>query len=93
MEEEDEEEEKEMPELEEEGEKENENGTPIPKPKKKRKRKTKEDGSTEEPNDKKNKKCEKSNDQGTWSFSYLMSSQILLVCCVQLSFVLFDILR
>ncbi|KAM8743682.1 uncharacterized protein AB9X84_017944 isoform 2-T2 [Acanthopagrus schlegelii] len=63
VEEEDEEEEKEMPELEEEGEKENENGTPIPKSKKKRKRKTKEDGSTEEPNDKKNKKCEKSNDQ------------------------------
>uniref|UniRef100_A0A671XHW1 Myb-like domain-containing protein n=1 Tax=Sparus aurata TaxID=8175 RepID=A0A671XHW1_SPAAU len=63
VEEEDEEEEKEMPDLEEEGEKENERGTPVPKPKKKRKRKTKEDGSTEEPNDKKNKKCEKSSDQ------------------------------
>lgn len=93
MEEEDEEDEKEMPDLEEEGEKENERGTPVPKPKKKRKRKTKEDGSTEEPNDKKNKKCEKSSDQGTGSFTYLTSSQILHVCCLQLTFVLFDILR
>ncbi|XP_073333972.1 uncharacterized protein [Pagrus major] len=63
VEEEDEEEENEMPDLEGEGEKENEGGTPVSKPKRKRKRKTKEEGSTEEPDDKKNKKGEKSSDQ------------------------------
>lgn len=56
-----------MPDLE-EGEKENEGGTPVSKPKRKRKRKT---ASTEEPDDKKNKTGEKSNEQGTGSFSYL----------------------
>ncbi|XP_027137925.1 transcription factor TFIIIB component B'' homolog isoform X2 [Larimichthys crocea] len=59
VEEEDEEDENEMPDLE-EGEKENEGGTPVSKPKRKRKRKT---ASTEEPDDKKNKTGEKSNEQ------------------------------
>ncbi|XP_068562678.1 transcription factor TFIIIB component B'' homolog isoform X2 [Cebidichthys violaceus] len=53
---------------EEEGEKENEDlcnegGTDDAKPKKKRKRKSREDALTEEPNDKKNKTGEKSNEQ------------------------------
>ncbi|XP_029300318.1 LOW QUALITY PROTEIN: transcription factor TFIIIB component B'' homolog [Cottoperca gobio] len=65
VEEEDEEEQKECPDLEKEGEKENEDlcnegGTTDVKPKKKRKRKN---ASTEEPNDKKNKKGETSNEQ------------------------------
>lgn len=75
-----EEEENETPDLEEEeeGEKENEDlcnegGSPVSKPKKKRKRKNKEDASTEEPNDKKNKTGEKSNEQGTGVFSYFIT--------------------
>ncbi|XP_070780752.1 transcription factor TFIIIB component B'' homolog [Enoplosus armatus] len=63
----DEEEENEIPDLE-EGEKENEDlcnegGTPVSKPKKKRKRNNKQEASTEEPNDKKNKAGEQSNEQ------------------------------
>ncbi|XP_075938415.1 uncharacterized protein LOC142938781 isoform X2 [Anarhichas minor] len=68
VEEEDEEEQKVIAALEEEGEKENEDlcnegGTDDAKPKKKRKRKNREDALTEEPNDKKNKTGEKSNEQ------------------------------
>ncbi|XP_033502895.2 uncharacterized protein LOC117269742 isoform X2 [Epinephelus lanceolatus] len=72
VEEEDEEEQNEISDLEEEeeeeGEKENEDlcnegGTTVAKPKKKRKRKSKQDDMTEEPNDKKNKTGEKSNEQ------------------------------
>ncbi|KAM6901339.1 uncharacterized protein PEZ65_019473 isoform 2-T2 [Lycodopsis pacificus] len=68
VEEEDEEEQKVIAALEEEGEKENEDlcnegGTDDVKPKKKRKRKNREDALTEEPNDKKNKTGEKSNEQ------------------------------
>ncbi|XP_044029871.1 transcription factor TFIIIB component B'' homolog isoform X3 [Siniperca chuatsi] len=69
VEEEDEEEENEIPDLEgEEGEKENEDlcnegGTPISKPKKKRKRNDRQEASTEEPNDKKNKTGDKSNEK------------------------------
>lgn len=75
-----EEEEKEIPDLEEkEGEKENEDlcnegGTPVCKPKKKGKRKNRQDASTEEPNDKKNK-TEKSNEQGTDAFSYFITGK------------------
>ncbi|XP_031716206.1 transcription factor TFIIIB component B'' homolog isoform X2 [Anarrhichthys ocellatus] len=68
VEEEDEEEQKVIAALEEEGEKENEDlcnegGTDDVKPKKKCKRKNREDALTEEPNDKKNKTGEKSNEQ------------------------------
>ncbi|KAK9532322.1 hypothetical protein VZT92_009711 [Zoarces viviparus] len=68
VEEEDEEEQKVIAALEEEGEKENEDlcnegGTDDAKPKKKRKRKNREDALTEEPDDKKNKTGEKSNEQ------------------------------
>nr|XP_046230918.1 transcription factor TFIIIB component B'' homolog isoform X2 [Scatophagus argus] len=67
VEEEDEEVENEMPDLEEEGEKENEDlcseeGTPVSRPKKNRKRKNRQDVSTVEPNDKKNKSSGKSNE-------------------------------
>lgn len=69
MEEENEEVENKIPDLEEEGEKENEDlcnegGTPVSKPKKKRKRNNRQEALTEEPNDKKNKTGEKSNEQG-----------------------------
>lgn len=75
MEEGDEEEQNEIPDLEEEGEKENEDlcnegGTTVAKPQKKRKRKNKQDASTKEPNDKKNKTGE--NEQGTGTFSYFI---------------------
>ncbi len=78
-----EEEENETPDLEEEGEKENEDlcnegETPVSKPKKRRKRKNKEAASTEEPNDKKNKMGEKSNEQGTGVFSYFMSFSLIV---------------
>ncbi|KAG8010547.1 Transcription factor TFIIIB component B''-like protein, partial [Nibea albiflora] len=66
-EEEEEEDENEMPDLEEEGEKENEGGTPVSKPKRKRKRKT---ASTEEPDDKKNRQGEKSNEQAQFCFVF-----------------------
>ncbi|XP_038589444.1 transcription factor TFIIIB component B'' homolog isoform X2 [Micropterus salmoides] len=68
VEEENEEVENKIPDLEEEGEKENEDlcnegGTPVSKPKKKRKRNNRQEALTEEPNDKKNKTGEKSNEQ------------------------------
>ncbi|KAM8828031.1 uncharacterized protein AB9W97_004197 isoform 2-T2 [Spinachia spinachia] len=68
LEEEDEEEQDEIADLEEEGEKENEElvnegGAEVAKPKNKRKRKSKTEALTEEPNDKKNKTDEKSNDR------------------------------
>ncbi|XP_078128107.1 uncharacterized protein LOC144531719 [Sander vitreus] len=64
----DEEEQNEIPDLEEEGEKENEDlcnegGTTVAKPQKKRKRKNKQDASTKEPNDKKNKTGENEQDE------------------------------
>ncbi|XP_034752722.1 transcription factor TFIIIB component B'' homolog isoform X2 [Etheostoma cragini] len=64
----DEEEQNEISDLEEEGEKENEDlgnegGTTAAKPQKKRKRKNKQDASTKEPNDKKNKTSENEHDE------------------------------
>lgn len=82
-----EEEESEIPDMEEEeeGEKENEElcnerNSPVSKPNKKCKRKNRQDASTEEPNDKKNKRDEKSNEQGKVAFCFLLSQSNLTFC-------------